>query len=633
MSACPVCGETQNADEQAFAHHVNSHFGDGDATDVGHSLPPDSRKESSVQPGLGGTSESSHGLDACPICNFPLAYLTAVESQTHLNSCLDGPAPQQSSSSHSQSSSSTSRPTIDPNDPRLYELDPSDAAGADIDFDYTVDLEAQRRADNEWVVDEDWDGPAKPSGWSDWVGKPVAKGDRWWDPVEGSVKGNDLPNNISPGVIHVLAATLRSTAQRGVTRRAVLCRDTVHLKGAWNFDLGWGCGYRNALMALTALLSVPAYQLLFSRQANGADPGVRRIQGWIEEAWAQGYDAEGKKQLGGKVLGRRKWIGPSDLYSMFTYMGVPCDIYDFPKAKDAAEGSKKTHSRLQQWVKAYFSNDLPVKKSSSDNNAYDVIMRSGQNGSGRGDAVRVSDKFPLILQHSGHSRTIVGYEENSRGDINLLLFDPGRSVPKDIRNAGIAHVISQRANSPPQHATIPAPMPISSYPSHPEPAPRLRKTSTQSYHSTHEPLQFSRPFTNGRAEVVQCDTPEELSGPEPHLRGGSVIRAGSSGKRVTADVPLEEDEEMTPSGWVRKKVSKARASHAGQRTVGASGSGPAPDPTSAGSAVKTLNYFRVNLGKLSKHTQYQVLAFTGGPILTEEERERRKVVRGKTIRD
>lgn len=34
--------------------------------------------------------------------------------------------------------------------------------------------------------------------------------------------------------------------------------------------------------------------------------------------------------------------------------------------------------------------------------------------------------FITLVQHSGHSRTIIGYEENARGDINLLLFDPGK---------------------------------------------------------------------------------------------------------------------------------------------------------------------------------------------------------------
>lgn len=76
-------------------------------------------------------------------------------------------------------------------------------------------------------------------------------------------------------------------------------------------------------MALTSLLFIPSYVPLFSKSSNGAEPGVRRVQGWIEEAWEEGYDPEGKQQLDGEVLGRRKWIGPSDLYAMFTYKGIP----------------------------------------------------------------------------------------------------------------------------------------------------------------------------------------------------------------------------------------------------------------------------------------------------------------------
>jgi hypothetical protein len=32
----------------------------------------------------------------------------------------------------------------------------------------------------------------------------------------------------------------------------------------------------------------------------------------------------------------------------------------------------------------------------------------------------------LTIQHSGHSRLIVGCEETVRGEINLLVLDPGR---------------------------------------------------------------------------------------------------------------------------------------------------------------------------------------------------------------
>lgn len=43
--------------------------------------------------------------------------------------------------------------------------------------------------------------------------------------------------------------------------------------------------------------------------ANRADPGVRTIQNWIEEAWRAGFDIQGKQQLKGKVSGTQKWIG------------------------------------------------------------------------------------------------------------------------------------------------------------------------------------------------------------------------------------------------------------------------------------------------------------------------------------
>lgn len=76
-------------------------------------------------------------------------------------------------------------------------------------------------------------------------------------------------------------------------------------------------------MCISALVYNRAYREVFSRENNGAEPGVRRVQGWIEEAWNAGYDKEGAAQLSGKVLGTRKWIGPTDLYAMFSFLGIP----------------------------------------------------------------------------------------------------------------------------------------------------------------------------------------------------------------------------------------------------------------------------------------------------------------------
>lgn len=162
-----------------------------------------------------------------------------------------------------------------------------------------------------------------------------------WDPVHGSKTDVDIPPNFSPGIVPVLHDILQRSSTKGQTRQAVLSRDVVHIRYALTFDVGksasytndcapsdtlagWGCGYRNALMALTSLLQAkPAYRKPFSEVDNGASPGVRRIQGWIEEAWGMGYDPEGKKHFKGKLLGSKKWIGTSDLYAMFVYKGVP----------------------------------------------------------------------------------------------------------------------------------------------------------------------------------------------------------------------------------------------------------------------------------------------------------------------
>jgi hypothetical protein len=137
------------------------------------------------------------------------------------------------------------------------------------------------------------------------------------------------------GLHHVLERMLETSIHQGMTKYAALAKDTVNIRGVWNFDMGtlftvppifricrismcgscdagWGCGYRNALMALSSiLLSSPSYRPLFARDTNGSDPGVRRAQGWLQEAWGGGWDAEGKAHFKGKVLGTRKWIGTS----------------------------------------------------------------------------------------------------------------------------------------------------------------------------------------------------------------------------------------------------------------------------------------------------------------------------------
>lgn len=84
---------------------------------------------------------------------------------------------------------------------------------------------------------------------------------------------------------------------------------------------------------------------------------------------------------------------------------------------------------LAEWIKNYFSVN-PTRGSS----AFDMLQSS---------PVVTSDKLPVILQvcslvlsgtcplsllpqHSGHSRTVIGYEVDRKHNVNLLVLDPAR---------------------------------------------------------------------------------------------------------------------------------------------------------------------------------------------------------------
>lgn len=41
--------------------------------------------------------------------------------------------------------------------------------------------------------------------------------------------------------------------------------------------------------------------------------------------------------------------------------------------------------------------------------------------------VVITNKMPIVLQHAGHSRTVIGFER-SQEKITLLMFDPSRYV-------------------------------------------------------------------------------------------------------------------------------------------------------------------------------------------------------------
>lgn len=187
-------------------------------------------------------------------------------------------------------------------------------------------------------------------------------------------------------------------------------------------------------MACTALIDQQVQPLYFPALDEPIPPGVRNLQQWIEDAWKagkmgvssirvyashfhirSGFDKEGAKDLKNKLVDTRKWIGTAEIHVAFLSRGIPSRLVDFPNVSPGAEA-------VVEWIERYFSSPLPRGAQSMRAKVKTTVDEALRWAS----PVTVSDRMPIVLQHEGHSRTIVGYERLKDGTVNLLCFDPAR---------------------------------------------------------------------------------------------------------------------------------------------------------------------------------------------------------------
>lgn len=189
-----------------------------------------------------------------------------------------------------------------------------------------------------------------------------------------------------------------SASSAGVTKSFVTS-SIDHYASSYG-DKGWGCGYRNIQMMLSSLFQNPNYnEMLRAAIGSNSMPSISRLQKMVESAWAQGFDVQGKEQLGCKLFNTRKWIGATEIVTLFSWMRIECQLMDFHRPT-ALNGC---HPDLFSYVLRYFEQPRPHTP-------------------------------PLYLQHQGHSRTIIGIEQKASG-LTLLILDPSHS-PRQVASLG-----------------------------------------------------------------------------------------------------------------------------------------------------------------------------------------------------
>lgn len=217
---------------------------------------------------------------------------------------------------------------------------------------------------------------------------------------------NDSGESCTRGII----PQLHHRYEMGVsgTKAAWLAIDTDHYASTVG-DAGWGCGYRNLQMLVSALLRIDVYRPVMFTVGEKV-PSIPRIQQFIESAWTSGFDRPGSEQLGCKLVNTRKWIGATEIAAVLRSLQMRAKIIDFHQAT----GCDGTHPEMFSWIKRYFSYGINST----------VLPAAGSS------VLRQTSVPPLYLQHQGHSRLVIGVEEHSGkdGGLYLLLFDPSHSA-------------------------------------------------------------------------------------------------------------------------------------------------------------------------------------------------------------
>ncbi|KAJ7929281.1 peptidase family C78-domain-containing protein [Mycena leptocephala] len=396
----------------------------------------------------------------------------------------------------------------------------------------------------------------KKFNWKDWI---VPKGqDTFWYPTQNS----QPPSNHIPGLIPLLKTHLNKSYAGGNIRRAVLCYDRTVLVTREVWDAGWGCGYRNFLMACTALMDQQMQPMYFPLLDHPTPPSVRNLQTWIEDAWTAGFDPEGARQLR-PLVGSKKWVGTSDIQVAFTSRGIPSKLVDFD-LKTNARGA----DLLTDWVVEYFSqphgsvDTNNVVQNPRPKTINDVLIGASP--------VVVTSRMPLILQHAGHSRTIIGYEVSKKGIVSLLVFDPSKIPNKCLRQAGLDNF----ASMPPRHTSNSA-------------VASSSKRPGTSLSSNPPPLKRSRLDNRG-----DCLEPEEVDDDDDD----DVIIISDS-----------RDENKPGRGKMREKQKADDKKKSDEDKM---------------SSRDIVQFFRLDPKKLEKKKAYQVLYFPVSAPLDEAEKRR-----------
>ena len=209
---------------------------------------------------------------------------------------------------------------------------------------------------------------------------------------------------------------------------------------------GWDCGYRNLQMLGSALMSAwDAPRITRSAVFFGAKavPSIEALQQQLEWAWENGFDPVGAEHFGGRLVGRRAWIGAADVTALLRSYRLRAQVVLFDQAQNGRCGDGEAlHPELFEWVWSYYTQWCRGGVGCLRCRGEECLCVDALAADAVGDAAGTRLVPPLFLQHDGHSRTIVGVmRESYDAPVELLVVDPSQALQPHAFNA--ASVLSR----------------------------------------------------------------------------------------------------------------------------------------------------------------------------------------------
>ena len=165
----------------------------------------------------------------------------------------------------------------------------------------------------------------------------------------------------------------KNVIQETKNGRITACRHLAHIQQRDK----WTCGFRNLQMLLFALLpnvpehhpissfldtldtSTSDYNTATSSASNVHNkevtiPSIQQLQMFMEQAWQEGFDSEGRKHYNGKIVGKKGHeakVGALEISSILTYLFVDTTVVQFIVCYES-------RSLLCEFLWAYFNREV-----------------------------------------------------------------------------------------------------------------------------------------------------------------------------------------------------------------------------------------------------------------------------------